>query len=39
MDLRKIKKLMKMPIIIDGRNVFEPAAMKKLGFIYKSIGR
>jgi len=38
-DLKKIKKLLKHPIIIDGRNVFEPQSMKKLGFIYKSIGR
>ncbi|MDD5687458.1 MAG: UDP-glucose/GDP-mannose dehydrogenase family protein [Elusimicrobia bacterium] len=38
-DLEKIKKLLKHPIIIDGRNVFEPETMRKLGFIYKSIGR
>jgi len=39
MDLKKIKRLMKAPIIIDGRNIFEPEKMKRLGFIYKSIGR
>jgi len=38
-DLKKIKRLMKAPIIIDGRNIFEPEKMKRLGFIYKSIGR
>ncbi|MBN1385125.1 MAG: UDP-glucose/GDP-mannose dehydrogenase family protein [Elusimicrobia bacterium] len=38
-DLKKIKKLMKHPIIIDGRNVFDPDKMKKMGFLYKSIGR
>lgn len=38
-DLIKIKKLLTQPIVIDGRNIFEPAAMKKLGFIYKCIGR
>ncbi|OGS44078.1 MAG: UDP-glucose 6-dehydrogenase [Elusimicrobia bacterium RIFOXYD2_FULL_34_15] len=38
-DLRKIKKLLKHPIIIDGRNIFEPTEMEKLGFIYKSMGR
>ncbi|MCK9582166.1 MAG: UDP-glucose/GDP-mannose dehydrogenase family protein [Endomicrobiales bacterium] len=39
LDLNKIKKLLKHPIIIDGRNIYEPAIMKKLGFTYKSIGR
>ncbi|MEW6556231.1 MAG: UDP-glucose/GDP-mannose dehydrogenase family protein [Elusimicrobiota bacterium] len=38
-DLKKIKKLLKHPIIIDGRNIFEPAKMAKLDFLYKSIGR
>jgi UDPglucose 6-dehydrogenase len=39
LDLSKIKKLMKAPILIDGRNIFEPEKMKHLGFIYKGIGR
>jgi len=39
LDLKKIKGLMRAPIIIDGRNIFEPEKMKRLGFIYKSIGR
>ncbi|MCJ7645668.1 UDP-glucose/GDP-mannose dehydrogenase family protein [bacterium] len=39
LDFNKIKKLMKAPILIDGRNIFEPEKMKRLGFIYKSIGR
>lgn len=26
-------------IIIDGRNIYEPSRMSRLGFIYKSIGR
>ncbi len=39
MDLGRIKKLMKKPLIIDGRNIFEPAKMKKIGFRYISIGR
>lgn len=38
-DLAKIKKLMAQPVIIDGRNIFEPVLMKKLGFVYKCIGR
>ena len=30
--------LMKTPIVIDGRRVFDPEKMKKLGFAYKAIG-
>lgn len=39
MDLDRIKKLMKNPLIVDGRNIFDPQRMKKLGFKYISIGR
>ncbi len=38
-DLRRIKELMANPIIIDGRNIFDPQRMKDLGFEYYSIGR
>ena len=39
LDLKKIKSLMANPIIIDGRNIYEPSQMKDLGFEYYSIGR
>ena len=39
MDFKKIKKLLKNPTIIDGRNMFFPEKMAKLGFNYYSIGR
>ncbi len=39
LDLRKLKKLMKTPIIIDGRNVFNPDDMEGLGFEYYPVGR
>ena len=39
MDLSRIKKLLKNPLIIDGRNIFDPVKMKKLGFKYISMGR
>jgi len=38
-DLERIKGLLKNPIIIDGRNLFEPKKMKALGFDYEGIGR
>lgn len=39
LDLKKIKKLMKQPIVMDARNIYDPAAMKKLGFRYMGVGR
>jgi len=39
LDLQKVKSLMKHPVIIDGRNIYEPAEMKQLGFLYRGVGR
>lgn len=39
MDLDRIKSLLHQPIIIDGRNIYDPVKMEELGFIYKSVGR
>ena len=39
LDFKKIKRLMRQPIIIDGRNIYDPKEMKKLGFKYVGIGR
>ncbi len=38
-DLQKVKKLMKHPMIFDGRNIYDPQTMKDFGFIYISTGR
>jgi UDPglucose 6-dehydrogenase len=34
-----MKKLLKKPIVFDGRNIYDPAEMKQLGFKYYGIGR
>ncbi|MCK5160052.1 MAG: UDP-glucose/GDP-mannose dehydrogenase family protein [Candidatus Aureabacteria bacterium] len=39
LNIKKIKKLLIQPIVIDGRNIFEPIEMIEEGFIYKSVGR
>lgn len=39
LDLEKIKKIMKEPVFIDLRNVYDPATMKELGFRYIGVGR
>jgi UDPglucose 6-dehydrogenase len=39
LDLDRARKALTHPILFDGRNLFDPAEMEKLGFIYKSIGR
>jgi UDPglucose 6-dehydrogenase len=39
LDLDRARKAMSHPIMFDGRNLFDPAEMEKIGFIYKSIGR
>ncbi|MBR9699271.1 UDP-glucose/GDP-mannose dehydrogenase family protein [Candidatus Woesearchaeota archaeon] len=39
LDKDKIKSLMKQPIVIDGRNVYEPREMRKKGFTYVGVGR
>ncbi len=39
LDFAKVKKNMKVPLIIDGRNIYDPKKLKKLGFKYIGIGR
>jgi UDPglucose 6-dehydrogenase len=38
-DLRRIKSLMETPVVFDGRNIYNPAEMRDLGFTYHGIGR
>jgi len=39
LDLEKLKSLMKAPVIMDARNIYDPAAMRAMGFSYRGIGR
>jgi UDPglucose 6-dehydrogenase len=38
-DFERMKALMKTPVIFDGRNIYDPARMKELGFTYMGLGR
>jgi UDPglucose 6-dehydrogenase len=39
LDLDRVRKNLSHPIMFDGRNLFDPVEMERLGFIYKSVGR
>jgi UDPglucose 6-dehydrogenase len=39
LDLDRVKASMRMPVIVDGRNIYDPASMRELGFTYRGIGR
>ena len=39
LDLKKLKKLLNQPIIIDLRNIYSPEEIKNMGFKYYSLGR
>ena len=38
-DFRKMRSLMKSPVVFDGRNIYAPEQMRALGFTYFSMGR
>jgi len=39
LDLERVKSLLRQPLIIDLRNVYQPEDMAKAGFVYHSVGR
>lgn len=39
LDLAKLRSLMRTPVFLDGRNVYEPQAMWEAGFQYYGVGR
>jgi UDPglucose 6-dehydrogenase len=38
-DFDRMKRVMRQPVIFDGRNLYSPRRMAEHGFIYYSIGR
>ena len=38
-DFERMRKLLKHPVIFDGRNLYEPSEMRQHGFTYYSVGR
>ncbi len=39
LDFGRVKKLMRQPVIVDGRNLYDPDVLRRLGFRYRGIGR
>ena len=39
LDLQRLHGALRYPIVVDGRNIFDPAVMQKHGFTYMSVGR
>jgi UDPglucose 6-dehydrogenase len=38
-DFERMRRLMRQPVIFDGRNIYEPARMREMGFRYSGMGR
>jgi UDPglucose 6-dehydrogenase len=38
-DFRRLKELMRQPVLFDGRNIWEPQIVRELGFHYACVGR
>jgi UDPglucose 6-dehydrogenase len=39
LDFERLRELMRRPILVDGRNLYDPAEMRALGFHYRGLGR
>jgi UDPglucose 6-dehydrogenase len=39
LDLKKLRRIMKAPVVIDCRNIYDPQTMEDLGFRYAAVGR
>src|SRR5437667_2121665 len=39
LNMARVNRLMRRPVVVDGRNIYDPVLMKSLGFTYRGIGR
>jgi hypothetical protein len=39
LDMARIRASMAQPVLIDGRNIYEPTKIQGLGFVFRGIGR
>ena len=39
LDMERVKRAMRRPVIVDGRNIYDPKLMRELGFVYRGVGR
>jgi UDPglucose 6-dehydrogenase len=39
LDLQRLKRVMRRPVIVDGRNIYDPVLMREHGFVYRGVGR
>ncbi len=39
LDMKRVKELMRQPVLMDGRNIYDPQRMRALGFTYRGMGR
>jgi UDPglucose 6-dehydrogenase len=39
LDMERVRKLMRKPVFLDGRNIYDPVEMRDLGFKYAGVGR
>ena len=39
LDLVRVREAMRQPVLLDGRNIYDPATVRSLGFTYRAVGR
>ena len=39
LDMERVRALMRQPVLLDGRNIYDPQRMAELGFTYRGMGR
>jgi UDPglucose 6-dehydrogenase len=39
LDMERVRDSMRQPIVLDGRNIYDPEDMRQLGFVYYGVGR